>query len=435
MPTYKVTDPTTGKVLRLTGDSPPTEQELEQIFSSVSGKSVVPSKNTAFLPRESEVEQMQINRPDSVQRLKEEVMTPYDFKNKPIKSLLKPVVTGMKVVAVPFQRLESGIAGMGLGLQKGSFGEGLNRAKEGLLGQRQQELGDIIRTTGFGGKANEALASTTGFMASIAAPIEMIRKANKSMSAIQKASDKGLMKASKQLIQGADDAVNAMGKNLDDAYLKANAIKANPNQVLDDVAKLPDTVLKYIEGEIGTTIDDVLSDFTVEKARKLKSALGKIKPTSFGKESRGAVENIQDLQVNRAYASIKKSMQEALKNSGMTKDADALIQADEAFTDAIRASNFIKKTIMDSTLGKPTKTGSMALKLAKEGDMSGRVALNILKSAGREANRNIMRAVNELEKFNRAKFAMGLLRRSGQGIVYGGTGGLLGGKIAGALGE
>ena len=34
MPVYKVTDPTTGQVLRLTGDTPPTEQELEQIFAS-----------------------------------------------------------------------------------------------------------------------------------------------------------------------------------------------------------------------------------------------------------------------------------------------------------------------------------------------------------------------------------------------------------------
>ncbi len=33
MPTYKVTDPSNGKTLRLTGDSPPTEQELEQVFS------------------------------------------------------------------------------------------------------------------------------------------------------------------------------------------------------------------------------------------------------------------------------------------------------------------------------------------------------------------------------------------------------------------
>jgi hypothetical protein len=35
MPKYKVTDPTTGRTVSLTGDSPPTEQELEQIFSSL----------------------------------------------------------------------------------------------------------------------------------------------------------------------------------------------------------------------------------------------------------------------------------------------------------------------------------------------------------------------------------------------------------------
>ena len=35
MPTYRVTDPTSGKTLRLTGDSSPTEQELEDIFSKI----------------------------------------------------------------------------------------------------------------------------------------------------------------------------------------------------------------------------------------------------------------------------------------------------------------------------------------------------------------------------------------------------------------
>jgi len=37
MPTYRVTDPISGKTVRLTGDSPPTEQELEQVFSEISG--------------------------------------------------------------------------------------------------------------------------------------------------------------------------------------------------------------------------------------------------------------------------------------------------------------------------------------------------------------------------------------------------------------
>lgn len=35
MATYKVTDPTSGRTLRLTGDSPPTEAELEDIFAKV----------------------------------------------------------------------------------------------------------------------------------------------------------------------------------------------------------------------------------------------------------------------------------------------------------------------------------------------------------------------------------------------------------------
>lgn len=37
MPTYKITDPATGKTVRLTGDSPPSETELNQIFSNIHG--------------------------------------------------------------------------------------------------------------------------------------------------------------------------------------------------------------------------------------------------------------------------------------------------------------------------------------------------------------------------------------------------------------
>lgn len=43
MPTYRVTDPTTGKVLRLTGDSSPTETELEEIFKNQGAPPTGPS--------------------------------------------------------------------------------------------------------------------------------------------------------------------------------------------------------------------------------------------------------------------------------------------------------------------------------------------------------------------------------------------------------
>lgn len=45
MPTFRVTDPNTGKTIRITGDSAPTEQELTQIFSSTSGNAPAPSTN------------------------------------------------------------------------------------------------------------------------------------------------------------------------------------------------------------------------------------------------------------------------------------------------------------------------------------------------------------------------------------------------------
>jgi hypothetical protein len=48
MPTYKITDPTSGKVLRLTGDSPPTESELNEIFQTVSQSQPEPQKQPGY---------------------------------------------------------------------------------------------------------------------------------------------------------------------------------------------------------------------------------------------------------------------------------------------------------------------------------------------------------------------------------------------------
>lgn len=44
MPTYRVTDPTTGKTVKLTGDSPPNEEELNQIFSSIPAEKPIPQE-------------------------------------------------------------------------------------------------------------------------------------------------------------------------------------------------------------------------------------------------------------------------------------------------------------------------------------------------------------------------------------------------------
>jgi hypothetical protein len=47
MPAYRVTDPVSGKTLRLTGDSPPTEEELNEIFGSFGGAELTPQAPVA----------------------------------------------------------------------------------------------------------------------------------------------------------------------------------------------------------------------------------------------------------------------------------------------------------------------------------------------------------------------------------------------------
>ncbi len=44
MATFRVTDPNTGRTIKLEGDSPPTEQELNQIFSQVGGQQQAPQQ-------------------------------------------------------------------------------------------------------------------------------------------------------------------------------------------------------------------------------------------------------------------------------------------------------------------------------------------------------------------------------------------------------
>lgn len=51
MPTYKVTDPNSGRVVRLTGDSPPSEQELNDIFSQLSPQAPKQQKQPEFRPQ------------------------------------------------------------------------------------------------------------------------------------------------------------------------------------------------------------------------------------------------------------------------------------------------------------------------------------------------------------------------------------------------
>jgi hypothetical protein len=54
MPVYKVSDPVTGLTLKLTGDSPPTEEELTHIFDTMSTPKQTPSDDGDWIDVEIE---------------------------------------------------------------------------------------------------------------------------------------------------------------------------------------------------------------------------------------------------------------------------------------------------------------------------------------------------------------------------------------------
>src|SRR5687767_3190269 len=47
MPVYEVTDPASGRIVELTGDSPPTDADLDEIFSSLPPPEKAPTKKEA----------------------------------------------------------------------------------------------------------------------------------------------------------------------------------------------------------------------------------------------------------------------------------------------------------------------------------------------------------------------------------------------------
>jgi len=436
MATYKVTDPKTGRALKLTGDRPPTEQELNNIFSSV-GQGTIAAPQAAqqerdpFLPGEAKLEETMAKRVDPVERLREEVQTPFDFAKHPVKSTLKPLVTGLKTLAVPAERAFSAIGGLGIGLQKREgFKKSFTKAKEGLLGEKQFRSHDPFRAAGI----PEIITTPVELFTEIAAPLALVSRASKVLGTIKKASDKLLIRTADDLLGGVDEATTFLVKKLDDAYAPINKVKVAGEKILDDIANLPKEVIKFIEGEVGK-ISTVLDDFDIAKARKLKRAVAEFKPSAFGKAEKGAIEIAQDKNINKTFSTIKKSMGEALEMAGKSKEAKLLSQSDEAFTEASRAARFIKKTITDPTLLKPTKTGSLALRLAKEGDLTGRVALNTLKKSGVKANLKITEAVRLLDKFNASRAFAGAAGRVGRGAAVGATAGLLGGRAGNLLHE
>ena len=123
-----------------------------------------------LLPNKAAVETRIAGRQDILSTVPESFTRPANRLEQFLPTLqttTRPAEAALKVIGGGFQRAEAGVANVGLNIQAGDFDfkENLDSFLKGVTGERIGNLGDLIRTTGFGGKYNEQIASFTGFMA------------------------------------------------------------------------------------------------------------------------------------------------------------------------------------------------------------------------------------------------------------------------------
>lgn len=193
-----------------------------------------------FLPQRQSVEEAISRRPDAVEILKERIKPPSNLSDllnfltmNPIQRTISAAQTGATALAVPFQRGEAAVAAPALEAQAGNFNlSDLARAAgQGLIGQRPAQLGDLIRTTGFGGRLNEPIAGVTGLLGA---------------GALGAGMTKGASALAPKVAPLATKAGQAVGKvaGAPIRFVKNIARRSAANYITDDVAPQAHAIYK-----------------------------------------------------------------------------------------------------------------------------------------------------------------------------------------------
>lgn len=345
------------------------------------------------------------------------------------------IMSTVGTATLPLKMAEAYMANPMLAQQAGNFNP-INAYKEafkGLSGQKMGEISDVFRGSMIPGLSNKWTAEGAGLGLSILIPIAVWRRANQAFGTIAKMSDKTILRGGEYLVKGADEGVATVGKGVEAAYEPFNAIKISPDDasgVIDDIAKLPRVVSERMEVILGTSVDDLLTNPTIQNIRKIKQALGRVTANSFGKEEYGVADKIIDDTVQDVYGAIAKKITKTVEGVAGKEAAQSLKTADTAFSEVDKAAQFIRRSVVDRTLKKPTKGKIAAEKLIREGDVTFRTAANTIRSSGKLARKNVDIALKALKAYNshigKLKIGKALLRT----VLLGGIAGAVAGKVS-----
>lgn len=310
-------------------------------------------------------------------------------------------MAALNIVSMPFERFEAGISNVAMALQDGNVMNVLSEFEKGVRGKKLGEFGDVYRKAGVPEFASSLIGLASSFVPIVSA-IGGGMKALVKITGLNKFTDKGLRLAGNQLAQGSDEAVEFIGKNLENVYAPINNIAVDGIDLMKALDDAPDVVVRNIEKQLGRNIEEIAEAATIAETRSITQMIGKLKPRAFGKGDRGVVGTIEDASINKTYANLKGLVQDTLSNSGLEKQAKLIVDADDAFAKTINASNFIKKAITESTLKQQTQASKVAKGIKTGGDLSSRSAVNTLLKGGKEAQDSIVDAIGLLNRYNRA---------------------------------
>lgn len=240
-----------------------------------------PSANKPFLPKRQQVQEEIARRPGSIRTVvssmpKMNLATLLDLVTKgPMGAMTSFAPPAFAAAAVPFQRVESAVAAPALEAQSGNlnFMDLLRASGRGLIGKDQAQLGDVIRTTGFGGKANEVLAGTTGLLGAGALGAGMAKGASAltpKVAPLATKAGQAVGKAAGAPVRFAKNVARRSAANYitDDVAPQAHAVyqdsikKFTPQiqQFAKEELMIPETAIKTISK---SGVDDVMA--TAEK--------------------------------------------------------------------------------------------------------------------------------------------------------------------------
>jgi len=458
MAIYKITDPNTGRSVKLTGETPPTEEQIKGIFSKLNlqpksqskpieeqrfaepiglgGKVTrIPLASGEIFPLQAGMQEVQDRGQLDPQTAFQQMIGGETISEK--------VSGGLGLLADPFRRAEAAIANPMLAMQRGKFSpkEIFEQSILGLKGQQVGELGDVIRSTGL---LPEEISSTIGFTGSLIAPLKAARDTFKSIKGVATRSDKKLLKAGEDILTATDESISKIGSAVDKAYEPINEIGVKLDQsVLDDIVNLPKSVIREVEQLAGQSIDDLLAKPNIKNLRNLRGKIAKFKSEAFKETAQDTATN--EL-VNRIYKKLSKSMKSSLEKNtifdqqtgkfiDLKKEADNLLRADEDFSEASRAAEFLKSSLIEPKLGKPTKAGLVAGRTAKDTDLSTRIALDVIqRKGGKKAVKSLDQAISTFNRFNRSRLLKGGLKAVSRAAILGGAAGAVGSRVFNKIG-